>query len=104
GRRRHTRFDCDWSSDVCSSDLPIAGATSATYAPVPADEGAQLVVQVTGTAPGGEVDTATSARTAAVQGAAPQSTGPPVVSGVARDRKSVGRERGSSAGGAVSGE
>src|SRR5256886_4554228 len=21
GRRRHTRFDCDWSSDVCSSDL-----------------------------------------------------------------------------------
>src|SRR5256886_4215553 len=27
-RRRHTRFDCDWSSDVCSSDL-IAGASSA---------------------------------------------------------------------------
>src|SRR2546430_12151560 len=31
-RRRHTRFDCDWSSDVCSSDLraesgrPGAGA------------------------------------------------------------------------------
>src|SRR5256886_11218930 len=23
-RRRHTRFDCDWSSDVCSSDLAIA--------------------------------------------------------------------------------
>src|SRR3972149_3707086 len=22
-RRRHTRFDCDWSSDVCSSDLPV---------------------------------------------------------------------------------
>src|SRR2546430_7896950 len=22
-RRRHTRFDCDWSSDVCSSDLEI---------------------------------------------------------------------------------
>src|SRR5256886_1116653 len=21
-RRRHTRFDCEWSSDVCSSDLP----------------------------------------------------------------------------------
>src|SRR5256886_7789603 len=20
-RRRHTRFDCDWSSDMCSSDL-----------------------------------------------------------------------------------
>src|SRR3989475_8171041 len=24
-RRRHTRFDCDWSSDVCSSDLVAAG-------------------------------------------------------------------------------
>src|SRR2546430_3016302 len=22
-RRRHTRFDCDWSSDVCSSDSSI---------------------------------------------------------------------------------
>src|SRR2546427_10263314 len=32
-RRRHTRFDCDWSSDVCSSDLErdgdLAAATSA---------------------------------------------------------------------------
>src|SRR5438270_10436762 len=24
-RRRHTRFDCDWSSDVCSSDLARLG-------------------------------------------------------------------------------
>src|SRR2546430_7114195 len=24
-RRRHTRFDCDWSSDVCSSDLALYG-------------------------------------------------------------------------------
>src|SRR2546430_2678758 len=24
-RRRHTRFDCDWSSDVCSSDLENIG-------------------------------------------------------------------------------
>src|SRR5256886_10001612 len=23
-RRRHTIFDCDWSSDVCSSDLFVA--------------------------------------------------------------------------------
>src|SRR2546430_3309634 len=31
-RRRHTRFDCDWSSDVCSSDLaahPPDGASAA---------------------------------------------------------------------------
>src|SRR5438270_7642651 len=33
-RRRHTRFDCDWSSDVCSSDLfppscsPFSGKSS----------------------------------------------------------------------------
>src|SRR5712691_11936894 len=27
-RRRHTRFDCDWSSDVCSSDL-LADALNA---------------------------------------------------------------------------
>src|SRR2546427_2898622 len=25
-RRRHTRFDCDWSSDVCSSDLLLPSA------------------------------------------------------------------------------
>src|SRR2546430_7251740 len=25
-RRRHTRFDCDWSSDVCSSDLHVVRA------------------------------------------------------------------------------
>src|SRR2546430_12352191 len=27
-RRRHTRFDCDWSSDVCSSDLRWLAYTS----------------------------------------------------------------------------
>src|SRR6266478_9121112 len=39
-RRRHTRFDCDWSSDVCSSDLFLeregngkVGALSAIRAP-----------------------------------------------------------------------
>src|SRR2546430_6528480 len=32
-RRRHTRFDCDWSSDVCSSDLArfIAGLPHGAY-------------------------------------------------------------------------
>src|SRR6266481_8376925 len=24
-RRRHTRWNCDWSSDVCSSDLGLTG-------------------------------------------------------------------------------
>src|SRR5688572_32548488 len=27
-RRRHTRFDCDWSSDVCSSDLHDLGVVA----------------------------------------------------------------------------
>src|SRR2546430_9318038 len=29
-RRRHTRFDCDWSSDVCSSDLVVAAFSTTT--------------------------------------------------------------------------
>src|SRR2546430_14251352 len=29
-RRRHTRFDCDWSSDVCSSDLVVHGEVATT--------------------------------------------------------------------------
>src|SRR5690242_21598844 len=27
-RRRHTSLTCDWSSDVCSSDLAFAASTS----------------------------------------------------------------------------
>src|SRR5688572_32301411 len=38
-RRRHTRFDCDWSSDVCSSDLgasqKIIAAQNITASPKP---------------------------------------------------------------------
>src|SRR5205085_5250662 len=52
-RRRHTRFDCDWSSDVCSSDLGdlnraiwatiSAGTiTSATTATASAGDGGRL--------------------------------------------------------------
>src|SRR2546430_10278676 len=32
-RRRHTRFDCDWSSDVCSSDLFFTAPASALRSP-----------------------------------------------------------------------
>src|SRR5689334_5949218 len=31
-RRRHTRWNCDWSSDVCSSDLPVEACTGDDYA------------------------------------------------------------------------
>src|SRR5580692_8027575 len=31
-RRRHTRFDCDWSSDVCSSDLTADGVSELSTA------------------------------------------------------------------------
>src|SRR5260221_8521469 len=30
-RRRHTRSLCDWSSDVCSSDLIVTGGASLRY-------------------------------------------------------------------------
>src|SRR5256886_17059918 len=30
-RRRHTRFDCDWSSDVCSSDLSVETSLTTQY-------------------------------------------------------------------------
>src|SRR2546430_11806743 len=33
-RRRHTRFDCDWSSDVCSSDLSAPRKGADTEQPV----------------------------------------------------------------------
>src|SRR6266480_2500796 len=45
-RRRHTRLTCDWSSDVCSSDLTVPAANTlpslevvlekAEYVPIPA--------------------------------------------------------------------
>src|SRR2546430_6836236 len=34
-RRRHTRFDCDWSSDVCSSDLKTHGRVDSTRLSLP---------------------------------------------------------------------
>src|SRR6267142_6070272 len=30
-RRRHTRLTCDWSSDVCSSDLATVGRAAAVH-------------------------------------------------------------------------
>src|SRR2546430_12924781 len=60
-RRRHTRFDCDWSSDVCSSDLlfsaglavrPAHLATAPAPSRVPAGaEGACLAALTASGAP-----------------------------------------------------
>src|SRR6516165_1091111 len=36
-RRRHTIFDCDWSSDVCSSDLRLPRASIDFAARVPVE-------------------------------------------------------------------
>src|SRR2546427_6559576 len=44
-RRRHTRFDCDWSSDVCSSDLPL-------------DEPPVRIVELEGSAPASRLEDA----------------------------------------------
>src|SRR5205085_5101358 len=43
-RRRHTRFDCDWSSDVCSSDLTAVGpdVDASDGAEMANDEGVRL--------------------------------------------------------------
>src|SRR3989344_6608524 len=30
-RRRHTRLTCDWSSDVCSSDLRLPGCSEDSH-------------------------------------------------------------------------
>src|SRR6266478_3137651 len=49
-RRRHTRFDCDWSSDVCSSDLLITADTN---------EGSEAALPPPGPAPGGIVTCST---------------------------------------------
>src|SRR2546430_9909857 len=42
-RRRHTRFDCDWSSDVCSSDL-AAGDTAVRTAATAARASVRLML------------------------------------------------------------
>src|SRR5205085_7487753 len=49
--RRHTRFDCDWSSDVCSSDLTFTatGAGSYSWFPKPVTDPTAAVVIITPT-------------------------------------------------------
>src|SRR2546430_3476996 len=44
-RRRHTRFDCDWSSDVCSSDLTENGAEGLTDTLICVDDPASIAAR-----------------------------------------------------------
>src|SRR2546430_7875400 len=53
-RRRHTRFDCDWSSDVCSSDLVARAvrrgeAAAADRSRGPREDPARLVARASRT-------------------------------------------------------
>src|SRR5688572_31526901 len=51
-RRRHTRFDCDWSSDVCFSDLgPLASGEVGRGRMVDPDEIAVAVEGSMGSGP-----------------------------------------------------
>src|SRR2546427_10101966 len=45
-RRRHTRFDCDWSSDVCSSDLRPGALFGHELAPELRDRRERVVVHL----------------------------------------------------------
>src|SRR5205085_3807917 len=42
---RHTRFDCDWSSDVCSSDLYRRLLPEGDAAPDPGDAAARALAE-----------------------------------------------------------
>src|SRR5256886_11134301 len=58
-RRRHTRFDCDWSSDVCSSDLgtpSLAEVATAAKLGVPREEIDDLCDAVLEAVAGGPLD------------------------------------------------
>src|SRR2546430_15167237 len=74
-RRRHTRFDCDWSSDVCSSDLFV-------------HEGFQAAGERNRHAHGVRGDEGPAARDSGGGDPARADAGRPCGGGEARDRKS----------------
>src|SRR4051812_50027359 len=45
-RRRHTRLTCDWSSDVCSSDLRPARVSGVALIAVGADDALDARLQI----------------------------------------------------------
>src|SRR2546430_5858075 len=71
-RRRHTRFDCDWSSDVCSSDLAQAVTVVVRGAVRERTDGESVLVYIFGVSQQSldEVTTADVMREVAEKGAA----------------------------------
>src|SRR2546430_11289579 len=47
-RRRHTRFDCDWSSDVCSSDLFVVDTVTDDEGGAPETPGVTTIIGIDG--------------------------------------------------------
>src|SRR5712691_7250636 len=72
--RRHTRFDCDWSSDVCSSDLAAAAQPGPVQGTGRQHEGWPVRQLAAGPAHGSVPSTSLSACTAA--GSSPASMAP----------------------------
>jgi hypothetical protein len=86
-----TSYAFQWVRCAGATCSFISGATSTTYTPTTADEGKQLKVEVTATGDGGKA-TASSELTDGVKpapAAAPSSTGPPVLSGEARETETL---------------
>src|SRR5256886_13382557 len=83
-RRRHTRFDCDWSSDVCSSDLSDDEIR----------DGIKLLAQTTGifTETAGGVTTAVLAKLAQRGDIDPSERVVAVITGERSEERRVGKE------------
>jgi hypothetical protein len=84
-------FTYQWNRCTSGTCTPIAGATNATYAVVPDDEGLQLRLDVTAMAICGEADTASSAPSDGVKPGSvpPQNIGLPLVAGEAREGQTL---------------
>src|SRR5688572_31450422 len=84
-RRRHTRFDCDWSSDVCSSDLDGPGIVSHGSAYRDGQEAGRIAQQPDGNDDvGGENSESSSLRKERLKAARPKLA--LTVRGVGNDR------------------
>src|SRR5207237_4244918 len=90
--RRHTRFKCDWSSDVCSSDLGIFKSIDGGTTWKPLTEGLPQVIQANlGISPSNpKVLYATVAGVVTGGGGRGGGGAPNVTTGQVGDRKSVG--------------